>query len=902
MTVDTIVAPVSRASSTVNGRIAATAITPPNRKRAANMTASASGPPDAERHLHAQDGQQIYQAAGNQYIFDQPPPAAPIVTNTLPRGTATFVGRINEIRTLVSSVTRAAETGDGIPIHAVDGMPGVGKTALAIHVGHQLKDQFPDGQLFLDLHAHSANQTPVDPADALYALLSVDGVPPAQIPDSLDARSALWRSRMAVRRVLVIMDNAAERGQVEPLLPGSARCLVLITSRRRLTGLRVRHAALALPLDTLPPEDAGALFARLAGRTPAGDEARAAEELVRLCGFLPLAISLLAAKLRPEPLWTVTNLVSDLVATQNRLAEMHAEDIAVAAAFDLSCGKLPNTRRRFFRDLGLHPGGDVDAYAAAALCGITLAEARRHLDALYDDHLLDQPEHGRYRMHDLIRDYTRTLAARQPVAQRDRAVHRVMDYYEYVASVADRSIAVRPHLPSAGAPAAVPQVSGPENAMNWMREEIGNLLACAGYAGLRGDRARLVGLTAALAAYLGLAGPWHQAIALHRAAASVAERPADRANALLHLGVILRRTGDYPGAGRALDEALAAYRRLGARLHEADVRSELGALGCLTSQLAQAEENLQAALQIYRDVGDRAGAGPALNSLSAVCWLTEDYARATAALGEALAIYEQSGDRLGQANTLLGLGVVRQMTNDYQGAIRTLEDALTRYRDVGYRLGQANARLYLGMVRWQTEDYEGAGEALRDALGVYREIGDRLGEANSLKHLGIVRRMTEDYAGSVEALREAYTVYGDLDDRLGQAGALENLGVVKRLIGDFPEAARDLRQALVIYRRLGSRLGQAEVTNHRAALYLQWGDSGQARSQYEEARRLALAAHSPLEEAHSLEGLARCALRQDDPRSASMFLREALEIYRRIEAPEATRTAAQLDALGPHDR
>jgi tetratricopeptide (TPR) repeat protein len=866
------------------------------------MTASANGPLDAERHLHAQDSERIYQAAGNQYIYDRPSPAAPMVTNTLPRGTATFTGRGDEIRTLVGSVTKSLGAGEVIPIHAIDGMPGVGKTALAIHVGHQLKDRFPDGQLFLDLHAHSANQTPVDPADALYALLSVDGVPPAQIPQSLDARAALWRARMAGKKLLVIMDNAAEHGQVEPLLPGSAGSLVLITSRRRLTGLRVRHAALALPLDTLPPEQAATLFVRLAGRDPTGDEPGAVEELVRLCGFLPLAISLLAAKLRPEPLWTVTNLVNDLAETQDRLAQMHAEDIAVAAAFDLSLGKLSGARRRFFRDLGLHPGADFDAYAAAALCRTTLADARRHLDALYDDHLLNQPDHGRYRMHDLIRDHTRNLAARQPAAQRERAVRRVLDYYEYVASLADRHFAVRPRPPSAGAPPAVPDVSSAANAMRWMRAELANMLACTAYAGAHGEYARLVGLTAALAAYLGLTGPWHHVIALHRAAALAAERQGDRAgraNALQHLGALLRRTGDYPGAGQALDAALAAYRELDARLGEADVLNELAALGCLTGELAGAEEKLQAALDIYRDLDDRVGAGPALNNLSTVRWLTEDYGGATEALGEALDIYRSLGDRLGEAHALLGLGVVRQMTDDYRGAIRTLQEALAMYREVGYRLGQANARLYLGTVRRQTEDYQAASEALRDALATYRELGDRLGVANTLKHLGIVQRMTEDYAGAVEASGEAYTIYHDLDHELGQAGALENLGVVRRLIGDFPEAARDLRQALLIYRRLGSRLGQAEVMNHRATLFLQWGDTSQAMTQYEAARRLALAAHSPLEEAHALEGMARCALRQENQDGAGALLREALAIYQRIGAPEVVRTAAQLKALAP---
>jgi predicted ATPase len=334
------------------------------------------------------------------------------VPRTLPRDTAAFIGRHHELQQLLGATRETTASEPVIRIHAIDGMPGVGKTALAIHAAHLLAHEFPDGQLFLSLQAHTSGR-PVEAADALFALLTADGVPPARVPSALDERVAVWRTRMANRRALLILDDAQSQSQVEPLLPGATGCFVLITSRRRLTGLSVRHNAMTLSLNTLPPNDAAMLFARLTGRTLNEHERSAVAELVRMCGYLPLAISLVATKLRPEPLWTITDLLEDLGAAQSRLNEISAEDVSIAASLDASYRNLPAARRRFFLRLSLHPGVDVDANAAAALGNVPVTEARQHLEALYNDHMIDQPMRGRYRMHDLIREYAQQLAAQE---------------------------------------------------------------------------------------------------------------------------------------------------------------------------------------------------------------------------------------------------------------------------------------------------------------------------------------------------------------------------------------------------------------------------------------------------------------------------------------------------------
>src|SRR5580700_4614364 len=353
---------------------------------------------------------------------------------TLPRDVASFTGRQHELAELADA---AAGTGGVVSIHAIGGMAGVGKTAFAVHAAHRLAGRFPGGQIFLPLHAHTPGQQPVDPADALASLLLTIGVPAAQIPADLAARTGLWRDRLAGRQLLLVLDDAADSEQVRPLLPGAGGSLVLVTSRRRLTAL---EDAQTISLDALPPGKAAGLLVRLAVRPGLSAADPGVGEITRLCGCLPLAIGMLARQLYHHPAWTVAGL---------------------AAAFDLSYADLTEDQQRLFRRLGLHPGTDIDPYAAAAVDGAGLADARRGLEALYDQHLLTEPAPGRYRMHDLIREHARALAGRlDPGDDREQATGRLLDYYQYAAARAQDLLARHARgapAPAAGiAPAAVP--------------------------------------------------------------------------------------------------------------------------------------------------------------------------------------------------------------------------------------------------------------------------------------------------------------------------------------------------------------------------------------------------------------------------------------------------------------
>ena len=297
---------------------------------------------------------------------DDPPD---LVTSPLPPDTGAFTGRASQVRQIADAV------GDGplpvMVIHAIAGMPGVGKTALAVHVAHRMAGRFPDGLVFVDLHGHTAGREPAAPADVLATLLSADGIDPRQLPAGLDARSALWRQRLAGRRLLLVLDNAASSAQVAPLLPAAPGCLVLVTSRRFLGDLP--GDTVSVQLDVLSPAEAAQMFRRLAGHPAAAEPDRVAD-LVAACGYLPLAISLLARVLTRHPSWTVGDLLAE---TRARLLSVTAEQASVAAAFELSYQDLPAARQRFFRQLAGHPGTVIEPYAAAALAGLPVARGRR---------------------------------------------------------------------------------------------------------------------------------------------------------------------------------------------------------------------------------------------------------------------------------------------------------------------------------------------------------------------------------------------------------------------------------------------------------------------------------------------------------------------------------------------
>ncbi len=737
---------------------------------------------------------------------------------TLPRDLAAFTGRQAELQELEGAVNGAADSGGAVAIHAIGGMAGVGKTAFAVHAAHLLADRFAGGQIFLSLHGHTAGRRPVSPADALASLLLLIGIPPAQLPPGGEERTGLWRDRMAGRRLLLVLDDAADSDQVRPLLPGASGSLVLVTSRRRLSAL---EDAKSISLDALPAEDAARLLVRLVGRAGLTAADPSVGEVTHLCGCLPLAIGMLARQLHHHPAWTLAGRAAELAAAVDRLELLATENVSVAAAFDLSYQHLTPERQRLFRRVGLHPGAEIDAYAAAALDGTDLASARNGLEALYDQHLLTEPASGRYRMHDLIREHARALAQRIDSGDREQAMGRLLDYYQYAAACADAMLArqsrIAPAQVGTATQAAIPALADREQALAWARAERTSLLACLDHVAAAGQHARVIALTGGLTSLMRHDGPWTEAIDRHAAAVQAARHVGDRleeANALGSLGRVRQLTGDYPGAARDLQLALDSYADLGHRPGRAGSLTNLGEVRQLAGDFPAAARDLREALGIHRELGDRPGQAGALGSLGRVLQLTGDYRGAARKLREALAIYRDLGDRRGQADTLIFLGTVRQATGDQRGAVRDLSEALDTYRAVGHRLGQANALHFLGKVRRMSGEFPAAAQDLQEALGIYRDVGDRGGEVTALNEAGILSGARGDLSEAAAFHHQALRLARQIGSAWDEAHALAGLARCASAVGRTREAEAGLHDALEIFQRISA----AEVTSLSAEL------------------------------------------------------------------------------------
>jgi tetratricopeptide (TPR) repeat protein/transcriptional regulator with XRE-family HTH domain len=720
----------------------------------------------------------------------QPPAAEKIVprplsggiaaaTFTLPRDIASFTGREPEIESILTALTGAG-AGVVADICAISGMAGIGKTALAVHVAHRLADRFPDGQIFLQLHGHTPGHQPVDPADALASLLQASGIPVQFIPDGLEPRALLWRDRLAGRRMLLVLDNAASTGQVASLLPGDGGCRVLVTSRRHLGDLP--GAATPVLLDVLTPAQAAQMFTRLAPRAAGSPDEVA--EMARLAGFLPLAISLLARLSARHQSWTLADLAAE---TRASLLTLTAERESVAVAFEVSYRHLDSARQRMFCLLGLHPGVAFEPYAAAALAGTGLDEASALLDGLHGEGLLIETGRRRYGLHDLLRRYARDHAADLPGSE--RAAERLLDYYQHTAARADALITMQPQPgppPAALAePLAVPDLDDDGQALAWARAERANLLACLDHAATTGQHSRVVTLTAGIAGLLRFDGPFGDAVIRLAAAARAASRLGDclgQANALTHMGGVQWRWGDYRGAAQVLEQALDIYRDLGDRLGEANALIWLGTTLRYMGDYQGGTQVLEQALEIYRGIGDQHGQANALLYLCRWPWTTGGYQDAAGVLEEALRIYRDLGSRIGQASALVWLGVARRRAKDYPGAVAVLEQGLCIFRDLGYQAAEATALNQTGTLHKARGEVTQAEECHQQALELARATSSSWDEAHALAGLGRCAMASGNAVKAGVLLRQALEIF----QRIGAAEARDLLAEVNAHTGPRP--------------------------------------------------------------------------------------------------------------------
>jgi tetratricopeptide (TPR) repeat protein/transcriptional regulator with XRE-family HTH domain len=739
---------------------------------------------------------------------DVPGASVAAATRALPRDIAAFTGREADLAWLEGALDGLPASGGVVGIHAIDGMAGIGKTSFAVHAAHRLAERFPDGQFFLPLHAHTPGQRPVDPADGLASLLLATGLAAAQIPPGLEARAARWRAHVADRRIMLVLDDAAGHEQIRPLLPAAAGSLVLVTSRRRLTAL---EDSAVISLDTLPAAEAAVLLTRLAGRPGISATDPAVGEITRRCGYLPLAIGLIAGKLKHHPARTAGQLAADLSAATDRMALLQAENVSVSAAFDLSYQDLTEDLQRLFRRLGLIPGPTFDAYAAAALDGTDIGDARRQLDELYDQHLLTEPAPGRYQLHDLLREHARALAATDGQTDRDTVAGRVLDYYLHTALAAgkhfDPRVSAYRRPPPGHPPEQAPDLSALGQAAAWLEAERANLHAATDYAATTGRSRYVIVIPAAMSGFLSVRGHWDQSAALHQGALAAARQAGDRlgeADTLTTLGALQRNTGGYQAAAAGLTRALALYRDAGDQRGQAYALDQLGFLWALSGDYPAAVASHQQALALARSIGDRRGQAWTLNGLGLVQQLTGDYPAATASQQQALALFTDLGDLEGQAYALNSLGVVQQEAGDHPAAAASQYQALALFRDIGHRLGQAHALNDLGLVQRETGDYGPAAASHQQALELFGGLGNLLGQAEALNRLGVLSLCISATSQARDRHTQALAIARDISAPPEEARALEGIGNSHLRDGNPSQAAAYLQQALAIYQRIGA--------------------------------------------------------------------------------------------------
>jgi tetratricopeptide (TPR) repeat protein/DNA-binding XRE family transcriptional regulator len=807
--------------------------------------------------LGGQERTRFLAMARGQVPPDEPPsavggPTTFAATRSLPRDIAGFTGRAGELDWLVTRLASSGGGGRVVGICAIGGMAGVGKTTLAVHAAHQLAAGYPDGQFFLPLHGHTPGHRPADPADALGSLLLAAGVPARQIPPGLEPRAARWRDFLAGKKVLLVLDDAAGHEQVEPLLPGTGGSTVLVTSRRRLGAL---SDAAVISLDTLTADDAADMLARLAGRLGLKSGDPVVTELTRLCGYLPLAIGLLASQLRHHPAWTLEDLSGDLTAERDKLALMQAESLSVEAALSLSYRDLTAQQRRLFRRLGLHPGSDIDVHAAAAVSGLSVATARRQLAAVYDQHLLNEPRRGRYRMHDLVREHARALAAADDVGTREAAVDRLMEYYMQTALVAsslmDTRILNYSGAPPAGvAPACAPKLTTADEATAWMQAEEANLRAVAETAAATGRVQPATLIPAAMAQFLYVQGRWQDAIALHGLAAAAAYDAGDSVGyvrAIWPLVHMQNMAGDYSGA------------------------------------LA----NLNQILNLVREIGDQAGEAEALEIMGLVYVQACNFPRAKASCLEALKLARDIGTDHGVAQALAIVGGVYLATGDLLAAAASSQQARDLFRLIGETVGEAQALTQLALVDILIGEFADASSALDEVGPMVRDLGEPYFRGWLLHATGILRRHTGRHREAVSSHEAAIEQFDALSLVNDAAYARNELGLTLQRTGDLTAAAAAHREALAELRNWPDPYGEAAALNSLGELSLLLGATAESQHYHAQAKALARKIGARLEEARALEGIGRCFLSDGRTADGTNLLRQALAVYRRAGAAAA---------------
>ncbi|GHA18230.1 MULTISPECIES: AfsR/SARP family transcriptional regulator [Streptomyces] len=694
------------------------------------------------------------------------PTAGPVRPAQLPASVPDFTGRASFVTDLTEVLSSASEAGGRVmAVSALAGIGGVGKTTLAVHVAHRARPVFPDGQLYVDLQG--AGPRPAEPETVLGSFLRALGTPDTAIPDSLEERSALYRSVLDGRRVLVLLDNAKDAAQVRPLLPGTEGCAALVTSRVRMLDLAGAHL---VDLDVMSPDEALALFTRIVGEERVAAEREAALDVVAACGFLPLAIRIAASRLAARRTWTVSVLAAKLADERRRLDELQAGDLAVKATFELGYGQLEPAQARAFRLLGLADGPDISLAAAAAVLDLPTEETEDLLESLVDTSLLESAAPGRYRFHDLVRLYARSCAERDewPPSEREAAMSRVLDFY--LATAARVYAMERPgdrlveHLEPTEYPGLI--FGNRQEALDWLYCEANCVLASARQA--LGDLRIRRGVDLLWAAKdLGESG------ANSKQYESVALTARDAAQA----------SGDAHAEGRART-VLTNVHLVAGRYSEADEEARLAGL------LADTAED---PTPVFWTSNDRGIIG--LNQ--------GRYADAEQHLMRAIEASRQDGNLAGEASALCNLSRIHLAMGRTGHAITLAQQGIDLYDRLGATVRLANARYALGLALTEAGRPSEALAQLTDALNTFQTNRQRLWEGTTHFRIAQAHLVGRQHTLSAKHAEQALAIGCIGGDRV-RAGVLTALGRSLSGLGQVDRARVCWLEALPLYEQSGA--------------------------------------------------------------------------------------------------
>ncbi|MFJ8627480.1 ATP-binding protein [Kitasatospora sp. NPDC093550] len=741
-------------------------------------------------------GIHFHRAPDHRHAAD--PAATAPKPRQLPADVRGFVNRVDELHQLDTVFTRETPDRHEAAVIVIAGTAGAGKTSLALHWAHHARDHFPDGQLYVNLRGYDPGR-PVTAPEALHHFLTSLGVPAPSVPTDPDAAAALYRSLLADRRVLVVLDNAATAAQVRPLLPGNTGSLVLVTSRSRLSGLAVRDGARRLTLGTLPEPEAVALLRAVTADHRPHDDPDQLVQLARLCARLPLALRIAAERAASLPHMGLDELIADLrdeSALWDALTVGEDEDAdAVRTVFAWSYRALPDHVARLFRLLGLHPGPDFGLHAAAALAHLTPSRTRQLLDSLVGAHLVEQSAPDRYQFHDLLRAYATDQAHREETPdERHAALRRVLDWYLHTADAAQRRL--RPN--EASVPLDPPTdgiqptaLADYNTAVDWAERERANLLHAVHTATGAGEDRRTWQLAAVLWNAQAPSAPGADWLPAGHAGLAAAERLADdHARALLHtdLGMGYTRINALDDSLEHHRAALGLWRGLGDRLNEAHSLNLIGLVHLHRRRLDDAAGHFERALAAFRLLDEAQWEATTLANLAGTHYRAGRLPEASAAVDRALRAHRALKNQRGEGNALRLLSDIRREDGDTAGALAAAQAAL----DIALNLRDHRLEgfwlLTLGDAQRDDGQHTDALESYQRSAVLHRRLGDRSREAQAWHGTGETYRLLDRPAEAAAFLRRAAATHRDLADPWHEALALAALA--GSLMSTDPQAAR----------------------------------------------------------------------------------------------------------------